>query len=54
MTPSHENHLPGIGVSGAMTVLAAIGDIPRFASAQHLVGYAGLGTRVPASGQVHR
>jgi hypothetical protein len=26
----------------------------RFSSAQHLVGYAGLGTRVHASGQVHR
>jgi hypothetical protein len=37
-----------------MTVLAAIGDISRFASAKHLVGYAGLGARIHASGQVHR
>ncbi|NLF77910.1 MAG: IS110 family transposase [Chloroflexi bacterium] len=30
--------------------LAAIGDIRRFASPQQLVGYAGLGARVLASG----
>jgi transposase len=46
--------LPGISLIGAMTVLAAIDDITRFASAKHMVGYAGLGTRVHASGQVHR
>jgi hypothetical protein len=37
-----------------MTLLAAIGDISRFPSAKHLVGYAGLGTRVHDSGQTHR
>lgn len=46
--------LPGIGLVGAMTILAAIGDITRFHTAKHLVGYAGLGTRIHASGQVHR
>ncbi len=46
--------LPGIGLLGAMTVLATIGDIRRFASSKHLVGYAGLGARIHASGQVYR
>jgi hypothetical protein len=46
--------LPGIGLVGAMTILAAVGDITRFRTARHLVGSAGLGTRVHASGQVHR
>jgi transposase len=46
--------LPGIGLIGAMTVLAIIGDICRFACAKHLVGHAGLGARIHASGQVHR
>jgi transposase len=46
--------LPGIGMLTAMTVLAAIGDISRFPSAKKLVGYAGLGARVHASGQTHK
>jgi hypothetical protein len=46
-------HLPGIGLVGAMTLLAAIGDILRFPSAKHLVGYAGLGARVHDSGLTH-
>jgi transposase len=46
--------LPGIGMLTAMTVLAAIGDVTRFPSAKKLVGYAGLGARVHASGQTHR
>ena len=45
--------LPGIGVVIAMTVLAAIGDIHRFADANHLVGYSGLGAGVHDSGQEH-
>lgn len=45
--------LPGIGLLSAITILAAIGDITRFADARHLVGYAGLGTRVHNSGQTH-
>ena len=36
-----------------MTVLAAIGDINRFAHPSQLVGYAGLGARVHESGQTH-
>jgi hypothetical protein len=46
--------LPGIGLIIAMTILSAIGDISRFSSAKKLVGYAGLGARVHASGQTHR
>jgi transposase len=46
--------LPGISVLAAMTILSAIGDITRFPSAAHLVGYSGLGGRIHASGQVFR
>lgn len=46
--------LPGFGVVTAVTVWAAIGDIQRFADAQHLVGYAGLGTKVHDSGMTSR
>jgi transposase len=46
--------LPGFGVVTAVTVWAAIGDIQRFADPQHLVGYAGLGTRVHDSGMTSR
>ncbi len=42
--------LPGIGVLTAMVILSAVGDITRFPSAKKLVGYAGLGARVHASG----
>jgi len=45
--------LPGIGLITAVTLLAAIGDESRFPSAKHLVGYAGLGTRVHDSGLTH-
>lgn len=46
--------IPGIAWLTALTLLAAIGDISRFPSAKHLVGYAGLGARVHDSGQTHR
>jgi transposase len=46
--------LPGFGVVTAVTVWAAIGNIQRFADAEHLVGYAGLGTRVHDSGMTMR
>lgn len=46
--------LPGFGVVTAVTVWAAIGDIQRFADAQHLVGYGGFGTRVHDSGLTSR
>ena len=45
--------LPGIGLIKAMTILSAIGEIERFASAKKLVGYAGLGSRVHASGKTY-
>jgi len=46
--------VPGFGVVTAVTVWAAIGDIHRFEDAQHLVGYAGLGTKVHDSGMTSR
>lgn len=46
--------IPGFGVVTAVTVWAAIGEIQRFADAQHLVGYAGFGTRVHDSGMTSR
>jgi transposase len=46
--------LPGIGLLTAMTILGAIGDITRFGAAKQLVGYAGLGAGVHASGKTHR
>lgn len=42
--------LPGIGLTTALTLLAAIGDEGRFPTAKHLVGYSGLGCRVHDSG----
>lgn len=44
----------GISMLTALTLLAAIGDIARFPSARHLVGYAGLGASVHDSGQTTR
>src|SRR5512146_571918 len=46
--------LPGFGVVTAVTVWAAIGNVQRFEDAQHLVGYAGLGTKVHDSGMTSR
>jgi transposase len=46
--------LPGLGMVTAVTVWAAICDIQRFADPQHLVGYAGLGTKVHDSGTTSR
>jgi transposase len=46
--------LPGIGLITAVALLAAIGDIARFPTEKHLVGYSGLGTSVHDSGLTHR
>lgn len=46
--------LPGFAVVNSMTLLSAIGDIARFPSAKHLVGYSGLGASVHASGQTYQ
>jgi len=46
--------LPGINVLSALTILAAVGEIERFPDAKHLVGYAGLGSRVHDSGLTTR
>jgi transposase len=45
--------ITGIGLLTSITILAAIGDIKRFPSAKQLVGYAGLGARVHASGETY-
>jgi transposase len=46
--------IPGFSILLAMTILAAIGDIPRFPHPKKLVAYAGLGASVHDSGQTHR
>jgi transposase len=46
--------IPGISLITALTILAAIGTILRFPSAKKLVGYAGLGARIHASGLTWR
>jgi transposase len=46
--------MPGIALINAMTILSAIGDITRFPTAKKLVGYAGLGAKVYASGNTYR
>ncbi len=45
--------IPGFGLLTVMTVLAAVGDVHRFPTAKHLVGYAGLGAGVHISGETH-
>jgi transposase len=42
--------LPGVSVVTAIALLAAIGDITRFATPRHLVAYLGLDPRVRQSG----
>lgn len=46
--------ITGVGLVCAVTLLAAIGDIHRFPSAEQLVGYSGLGARVHDSGLTTR
>jgi transposase len=43
--------LPGVGLLGAMNILAAIGTIERFPTSKKLVGYAGLYPRYHQSGK---
>jgi transposase len=45
--------LPEVGLTTAIALLAAIGDISRFPQAKNLVGYSGLGARVHDSGLTH-
>jgi transposase len=42
--------IPGIDVTSAATMLAVIGDITRFPTSRHLVGYVGLDPSVRQSG----
>jgi transposase len=54
---AHDDRVPlvaqitGIGLLTAITILAAIGEISRFPTSKQLVGYAGLGASVHASGE---
>jgi transposase len=43
--------IPGVGVTTAATLIAAIGDVQRFPTAKRLVGYLGIDPRVRQSGQ---
>jgi len=42
--------IPGVDVTTAATLVAVIGDVARFPTARHLVGYLGLHPRVRQSG----
>jgi transposase len=42
--------IPGMGAMAAAGVMAAIGDVRRFPTSRHLVGYLGLDARVRQSG----
>jgi transposase len=42
--------LPGVSATTAATIMAAIGDVSRFPTPRHLVGYFGLNPRVRQSG----
>jgi transposase len=42
--------IPGVDVTTAATLVAVIGDISRFPTARHLVGYLGLHPRIRQSG----
>jgi len=46
--------IPGFGLIFSLVVLAAIGDISRFSDPKKLVGYAGLGAGVHASGEKYQ
>jgi transposase len=46
--------IPGFGILYSMIVLAAVSDVSRFSHAKKLVGYAGLGAGVHASGEKHQ
>jgi len=43
--------IPGVGAVTALSLVAVVGDIERFTSASHLVGYLGLDPRVRQSGE---
>jgi len=46
--------IPGFGPIFSMVILSAIGDIKRFSHPKKLVGYAGLGAGVHASGEKYQ
>jgi transposase len=43
--------IPGVGAITALALVAVIGDVTRFPSPRHLVGYLGLDPRVRQSGE---
>jgi len=57
---AQDDHIPfliqitGIGLIVAATIISSVGDIARFPSAKHLVGYAGMGSSVHISGMTSR
>jgi len=46
--------LRGIAKISAVTVVAEVGELSRFARAPHLMGYCGMGPREDSSGERHR
>src|SRR5258708_25506462 len=42
--------IPGVDVTTAATLIAVIGDVSRFPTARHLVGYLGLHPKIRQSG----
>jgi transposase len=46
--------LRGIAKISAVTIVAEVGDLLRFAQAPQLMGYCGMGTREDSSGTRHR
>jgi transposase len=49
--PQHINSIPEIGLATGAALLSEIGDVRRFASAQKLVGYAGIDPSVYQTGE---
>jgi transposase len=47
----HLMTIPGVGAITALALVAVIGDVTRFPSPRHLVGYLGLDPRVRQSGE---
>ena len=49
--PQHITSIPGVGLVSGAAILAEIGDVNRFESAEKLVAYAGIDATVHQSGQ---
>jgi transposase len=51
--PQHITSIPGIALPTGAAILAEIGNVSRFESAEKLVAYAGIDATVHQSGQYH-